>query len=104
MKYGVSTVTRFSSANRVQHSGIENLQLISRFNKNSTAENTAFEINYKSYDDEYHAQVGVRVGDAENIWIRRITNYHIDVAVNISGGSRWITVQDVNCLEPVSLV
>lgn len=33
MKYGVSTVTRFSSANRVQHSGIENLQLISRFNK-----------------------------------------------------------------------
>lgn len=102
MKYGVSTVTRFSSANRVQHSGIENLQLISRFNKNSTAENTAFEINYKSYDDEYHAQVGVRVGDAENIWIRRITNYHIDVAVNISGGSRWITVQDVNCLEPVS--
>jgi hypothetical protein len=96
MKYGVSTVTPFSSAKRVQQAGIENIQLISRFNKASAAEN-----NYKSYDDEYHAQVGVRVGAAENIWIRRVTNYHIDVAVNISGGSRWVTVQDVNCLEPV---
>ena len=102
MKYGVSTVARFSSANRVQNSGIENIQLISRFDKESTAENTAFDITYKSYDDEYHAQVGIRIGNAENIWVRRITEYHIDVAVNISGGSRWITVQDVNCLEPVS--
>lgn len=102
MKYGISTVTRFTSDNRVQNAGIENIQILSRFDKSTTAENSAFGINYKSYDDEYHAQVAVRIGNAENIWVRRITNYHIDVAVNISDGARWVTVQDVNCLEPVS--
>ena len=34
--------------------------------------------------------------------MRRLTSYHIDVAVSVSGGVRWATVQDVNCLEPVS--
>lgn len=102
MKYGISTVTRFTSGNRVQNAGIENIQILSRFDKSSTAENSAFGINYKSYDDEYHAQVAIRIGNAENIWVRRVTNYHIDVAVNISDGARWVTVQDVNCLEPVS--
>lgn len=101
-KYGISTAARFSSARRVAHAGVENLQLISRFNKKGTAQNSAFGVDYKFYDDECHAQVGVRLGNAENVWVRRLTSYHIDVAVSVSGGVRWATVQDVNCLEPVS--
>lgn len=101
-KYGISTAARFSSARRVAHAGVENLQLISRFSKKGTAQNSAFGVDYKFYDDECHAQVGVRLGNAENVWVRRLTSYHIDVAVSVSGGVRWATVQDVNCLEPVS--
>ena len=102
MRYGVSTVVTFDPVGRIQNVGIENIQLISRFDPSSTADNSAFGVDYKSYDDEFHAQVGVRIGNAENIWVRRMTTYHIDGAVNIFDGSRWITVQDVNCLEPVS--
>lgn len=100
-KYGVSTAIRFSADERVAHAGIENLQLLSRFDKSGTAVTSAFDVDYKFYNNERHAQVGVRIGNAENIWVRRVTSYHIDVAVTIAGGSRWITVQDVNCLEPV---
>lgn len=100
-RYGIPTVARFSSDERVSHAGVENLQLISRFDKSGTAVTSAFGTEYKFYDDERHAQVGVRIGNAENIWVRRITTYHIDVAVTIAGGSRWITIQDANCLEPV---
>lgn len=100
-KYGVSTAVRFSAGKRVAHAGIENMQLLSRFDKSGTAITSAFDVDYKFYSNERHAQVGVRIGNAENIWVRRITSYHIDVAVIIAGGSRWITVQDVNCLEPV---
>lgn len=101
-KYGISTVARFSAERRVSHSGIENLQLISRFDKHSTATNTAFGITYKYYDDECHAQVGIRIGNAEDIWVRRVTTYHLDVATTIAGGTRRITLQDISCLEPVS--
>ncbi len=100
-KYGISKAIRFSADKRVAHAGVENLQLLSRFDKSGTAVTSAFDVDYKYYDHERHAQVGVRIGNAENCWVRRITSYHIDVAVTIAGGSRWITVQDVNCLEPV---
>lgn len=100
-KYGISKAIRFSTDKRVNHAGIENVQLISRFDKSGTAVNSAFDIDYQSFSNERHAQVGVRIGNAEDIWVRRVTSYHIDVAVTIAGGSRRITVQDVNCLEPV---
>ena len=100
-RYGISKAIRFSTGRRVNHAGIENVQLISRFDKSATAVNSAFGVDYKSFSNERHAQVGVRIGNAEDIWVRRVTSYHIDVAVTIAGGSRRITVQDVNCLEPV---
>lgn len=102
MKYGVSSIRVIDPAPRVRNCGVENLQLISRFDKGSTAENRAFDITYKFYDDEYHAQVGVRTMDAEDIWVRNLVTYHIDVAVNVSSGTLRATFQDIFCLEPVS--
>lgn len=101
-KYGIPTVERFDPAKRVARAGVENMQFISRFSKAGTATNSAFGVAYKYYDDENHAQVGVRIGNAEDIWVRRLTTYHTDVAVAVSGGVRRVTVQDVNCLEPAS--
>lgn len=102
MKYGVCPIIKIKKDGAVRNSGVENIQLISLFDPSSTVETRAFEVDYKFYDDEYHAQVGVRLGNAEDVWVRRITSYHIDVAVNVSGGCSRVTVQDVNCLEPVS--
>lgn len=101
-KYGVSAVVKFDTSKRVAKAGVENMQLISRFSKNSTASNSAFGVTYKYFDDENHAQVGVRIGNAEDVWVRRITTFHTDIATAVAGGVRRVTVQDVNCLEPVS--
>ena len=102
MKYGVSHAAVMDASPRIERCGIENMQLISRFDKGSTAENRAFDITYRFYDDEYHAQVGVRMMDAEDVWVRNVVTYHIDVAVNVSSGTFRASVQDVMCLEPVS--
>lgn len=100
-RYGIPTVCRFTTERRVSRAGLENVQLISRFDKSGTAVTSAFDVDYKFYNDERHAQVGVRIGNAEHVWVRRVTTYHIDVAVTLASGSRWVTVQDTNCLEPV---
>ncbi len=101
MRYGVSTVTKYEPTGRINNVGIENIQVLSRFNDSTTAINSAFGVDYKSFDDELHAQLAVRFGNAQNAWARRITTYHIDVAVSISTGVSKLTIQDVNCLEPV---
>ncbi len=102
MKYGVSTVVLIDTSPRVKNCGVENMQLISNFGRKSTSQNTAFDVTYKYYDDEYHAQVGVRTMSAEDVWVRNVVTYHIDVAVNVSSGTMRATIQDIFCLEPVS--
>jgi hypothetical protein len=102
MKYGISRIYKIDCSSRVSNSGVENIMLMSRFNKKGTSENSAFETNYKFYDDETHAQVGVKLLNAQDIWVRRITTYHIDVAVTVMSGTCRATLQDINCLEPVS--
>ncbi|MCR8630956.1 leucine-rich repeat protein [Paenibacillus radicis (ex Xue et al. 2023)] len=102
MKYGVSTVTKYSPTGRINNVGIENMQIMSRFDASSTAINTAFGVDYMSYNDELHAELAVRFGNVQNAWARTITTYHIDSAVAIATGVSKITIQDVNCLEPVS--
>ena len=76
--------------------------LMSRFNKKGTSVNSAYDTEYKFYDDEAHAQVGIKMINAEDIWVRRVTTYHIDVAVTVMSGTCRATLQDINCLEPVS--
>ena len=102
MKYGVSVMQTVDPSPRVAKCGVENLQLISRFDRSTTAENTAFGVTYKFYNDEYHAQVGVRTMNAADVWVRNVVTYHLDVAVNVSSGTFGATIQDIFCLEPVS--
>ncbi|MBQ3083170.1 MAG: hypothetical protein IJC47_04445, partial [Alistipes sp.] len=101
-KYGTSTVATIDTTPRVAQVGIENLQLISRFNSKSRASNSAFDQTYAYYDDEQHAQVGIRLVHAEDSWVRRVTSWHLDIAVAIGSEVSRITLQDINCLEPVS--
>ena len=101
-QYGCPTACTCYAPGRIDRIGIEQIQLLSAFDPSMTGETTAFGVDYKYYSDECHAQVGVMVRGAEDVWIRELTTYHIDVATSLAGGSRCITVQDVNCLEPVS--
>ena len=101
-QYGCPTVCTCLTPGRISRIGIEQVQLLSSFDPSLTGETTAFGVDYKYYSDECHAQVGVTVRGAEDVWIRDLTTYHIDVATSLAGASRRITVQDVNCLEPVS--
>lgn len=102
MKYGISRIYKIDCSSRVRNSGAENMMLMSRFDKNSTSTNSAYDKVYKFYDDESHAQVGIKILNAEDVWARRITTYHIDVAATVMSGSCRASIQDINCLDPVS--
>lgn len=102
MKYGISHIYRIDGSSRVRNSGVENIMLMSRFDKNSTSINSAYDTVYKFYDDESHAQVGIKILNAEDVWARRITTYHIDVAATVMSGTCRASIQDINCLDPVS--
>ena len=101
-KYGISRIYKMDCSSRISNSGVENIMLMSRFNKKGTSVNSAYDTEYKFYDDEAHAQVGIKMINAEDIWVRRVTTYHIDVAVTVMSGTCRATLQDINCLEPVS--
>ena len=102
MKYGVSHIYKTDCSARVCNSGVENMMLMSVFDKKSTSTNTAYDTEYKFYDDESHAQVGIKILNAEDVWARRITTYHIDVAATVMSGTCRASLQDINCLDPVS--
>ncbi|MBR5850651.1 MAG: TIM barrel protein [Alistipes sp.] len=101
-RYGTSTVVKLQHTQRATQVGIEQIQLISRFNSKERGSNEAFGQSYMYYTDEQHAQVGVRFINSEDTWVRRMTTYHLDIAVAIGSEVRRTTIQDVNCLEPVS--
>ena len=100
LNYGAAKAELVDASERISNCGIENIQLISCFDKSETSTNSAYGNVFKSFSDELHAQVGVYVKYADNFWVRRVCTYHVDVAVNVSAG-RWMTIQDVNCLDPV---
>ena len=73
MKYGVSTITKYDPTGRINNVGMENIQIISRFNPSTTAINSAFGVDYKSFDDELHAELAIRFGNAQNAWAKELS-------------------------------
>ena len=53
-------------------------------------------------EDENHARVFVGLSAVENAWVRRVTAVHFaSAAVSVGQGTKWVTVEDSACLDPV---
>lgn len=89
-KFGGGKITKYDWNGRISNSGIENLTLISDFDK-------------KYPKDEDHCWTGVSIDNAENCWVRQINFKHFaGNAVILQPNSSKITVEDCVSKEPVS--
>jgi hypothetical protein len=88
--YGGGQVWRYTWSNRMQQVGIEDLYGFS---------------DYASATDEDHAWKFIQVNDVMHAWVRNITAQYFGYsAVSVGDGTKWMTVADSQCLDPISVI
>jgi hypothetical protein len=89
-QFGGAYVRRYEWSGRISESGVENMTLISDYNK-------------KYSKDEDHCWTGVTVENAENCWVRQLNFAHFaGCAVFLQPTSSQITIEDCISKDPVS--
>ena len=91
-KYGGGFVYKFTEEGRLSQVGVENIRLVSEYEKG------------QENKDEAHAWTGVSLDHATDSWVRNVTTVHFSHAVSLGSMSKFVTVQDCACLKPVSLI
>ncbi|UCE06375.1 MAG: hypothetical protein JSW07_22860 [bacterium] len=89
-KYGGGHVVRYQEEGRINQSGVENLRLISTYEKG------------KEDEDEDHAWTGIDLDNAANSWVRNVTIVHFARGIDIHENAIFITIQDCAVIKPVS--
>jgi hypothetical protein len=88
--YTNGTIRKFIWSGRIQKSGVEHLRGVSNFT-NST--------------DENHGWTFVQFNNIENGWARDVVSQYFGYAcVALYSGSKFITVADSQCLDPISQI
>lgn len=88
--YGISFVTAYRWNGRISDCGIENITLISDYDR-------------RYPKDEDHSWTGVSIENAENCWVRQVNFKHFaGSAVIVQRTGSKITVEDCISKEPVS--
>ena len=112
-RWGGGEILKYTDE-RIEQSGVENLRGISEYNPairtktygNMDRDKLDPKFQYQGdeyYSDENHVGNFVVISNAKNIWVRNISALHFAVSVIQSqAGSKWITVQDCESIEPVS--
>ena len=86
--YGGGKIWRYTWNGRIQQVGVEGLYGFS---------------DYSSATDENHAWTFIRFAATQHGWVRDTTaQYFGHNAVLLTGGAKWITVTDSQCLDPIS--
>lgn len=89
-KFGGGELFAASADDAVRECGVENLRGDSEF---------------KGPDDEKHGWVLVDVTTARDSWVRHVTSLHFGYScVNVHKGSRAVTIENCECLDPVSQI
>jgi len=91
-KYGGGFLYKFTEEGRLRQVGVENLRLVSEYEKG------------QENKDEAHVWTGVALDHAADCWVRNVTTVHIGYAVSLGSMSKFVTIQDCACLKPVSLI
>ncbi|MGC4031273.1 MAG: DUF6298 domain-containing protein [Tepidisphaeraceae bacterium] len=90
--FGGGTVAKLAWPERVRNCGVENLRIVSDFDKADAK-------------DEDHAWFGVGIDNAVDCWVRQVTfKYLAGSAVAVWDNARRVTVEDCKSLEPVGEV
>jgi hypothetical protein len=101
-RWGGGEVLAFDDSGRIVDCGVENFRSVSAFDRSVTAEYGREKEKY--FSDEAHASDLVSIDNANNAWARNVTAVHFSFACVKVQRTRWITVQDCDCREMVSII
>ncbi|MBD0377190.1 MAG: hypothetical protein ICV51_16380, partial [Flavisolibacter sp.] len=100
---------------RIEQLGIENLRGVSEYDPSVRQKNygnmdrdkldSKYQYQGEEYfSDENHYFNFINISNAKNVWVRNMTALHFgNSVVQSNAGSKWITVQDCESWEPVSI-
>jgi hypothetical protein len=100
---------------RIEQVGIENLRGVSEYDPsvrtttygNMDRDKLDPKYQYKGdeyFSDENHYFNFITISNAKNVWVRNMTALHFGSSVvQTNAGSKWVTVQDCESWEPVSM-
>ncbi len=100
---------------RIEQTGIENLRGVSEYDPsvrtrtygNMDRDKLDPKYQYRGeeyFSDENHYFNFINISNAKNVWVRNISGLHFgNSVVQSNPGSKWITVQDCESWEPVSI-
>lgn len=91
-KYGGGFVYKYTEpSHRTTQVGFEKLRMVSEYDK------------AKGENDENHGWIAINLENVKNAWVKQVTSKYFGYScVSIEKGSKWVTVQDSSCLEPIS--
>lgn len=89
-KYGGGTIAKYNWNGRIDQVGVENVRCVSAYDKSNPK-------------DEAHRWMAITMDNIRDAWVRSIVFEHFaGSAVDLLSGSKQITVQDCESLDPVS--
>lgn len=104
-RFGGGSVVRYRDPNRIEHAGVENLRIVSLFDRSKVKAipgvTPAQAI--RQFEDEDHAWHGVVLDRIRNGWVSRVTVVNAGYsAVHCQTRALFTTVQDCAMIDPVS--
>jgi hypothetical protein len=89
-QYGGGTLYRYTWSGRLSNVGVENLYGSS---------------DHVSSTDENHSWTFIDIKSAQNSFVHDVVSQYFAFAcVEVDGGAKWVTVQDCQCLDPISQI
>lgn len=115
-RWGGGEVLKYNDSGRIEQVGIENLRGVSEYDPSirtrsyGNMDRGGMEgpgAKYESdeyYSDENHYFNFINLSNVKNAWVRNVTALHFaNSMVQTSASTKWITVQDCQSWEPVSI-
>jgi hypothetical protein len=116
-RWGGGEIVRCDDMGRIELVGVENLRGISEYNPavRTTSYGNMDRGNFDDpdrphyegdeyYSDENHYFNFINLTNVKNGWVRNISGLHFGSSVvNAANGTKWITIQDCESREPVSI-
>ncbi|HSV14208.1 MAG TPA: DNRLRE domain-containing protein, partial [Tepidisphaeraceae bacterium] len=94
---GTNTISKYTATGRLSNVGIENIGGISQYDPTVT-DPTDGPV------DENHPWIFINVDGAINSWVRNVTSQFFGYACVDVTNSKFVTVQDSQCLDPISQI
>lgn len=99
-KWGGGSVAKYNGSARIQHVGIENLYGICDYDPSIIKVYNGS----KERVDENHAGRLAAFDNVQNAWARDLGSRYLQGLASIGKGAKWVTVQDSDSVEPISLI